>query len=164
MSSLRIASRIAVVALLLAVPTWPVLAQNAAGYWTMDDILGAESAGSFDISPDGRYVVWTKSQLDREKGRRYANLWVTRVEDGESWALTQGKDSFGSPRFSPDGRLIAFTSSREVPDRSPDASGSQLWVLRMAGGEAWALTTTARGLRQFEWKGESSDTIVFTAQ
>ncbi|MGH7504450.1 MAG: S9 family peptidase, partial [Longimicrobiales bacterium] len=102
--------------------------------------------------------------MDTDKGRRYSNLWITRVADGESWALTRGKDSFGSPRWSPDGELIAFTSSRELPDSSTDAAGSQLWLMRTAGGEPWPVTMTVRGLRQFSWKGESSDTIVFTAQ
>ncbi len=132
--------------------------------WTMDDILGAESAGGFDISRDGRFVVWTKSELDREKSRRFSNLWITRIADGETWALTHGKDAFGSPQFSPNSELIVFTSSREAPDKSPDAAGSQLWAMRMDGGEAWPLTTTLRGLRQFEWKGSSNDTLIFSAQ
>ncbi|MCI0434902.1 MAG: prolyl oligopeptidase family serine peptidase [Gemmatimonadetes bacterium] len=132
--------------------------------WTIDDLLTAETAGSYAISPNGRFVVWTKSEMDEEKGRRYSNLWITRTADGEAWAMTHGKDSFGSPQWSPDGRLLAFTSSREFPDRSPDATGSQLWLMRIAGGEPWPVTTSLRGLRQFEWKGSSSDTLVLAAQ
>jgi len=136
----------------------------SASPWTIDDLLTAETAGAFAISPDGRFVVWTKSEMDTEAGRRYANLWITRTADGEAWALTHGKDSFASPQWSPDGTLLAFTSSREVPDKSPDATGSQLWLMRMAGGEPWPVTTSVRGLRQFSWQGASSDTIVFAAQ
>jgi dipeptidyl aminopeptidase/acylaminoacyl peptidase len=142
----------------------PGRAQDTSARWTVNDILGAESAGSFDISRDGRWVVWTKSEVDLEKSKRFSNLWITRIADGESWALTHGKDSFGSPHFSPDGELIAFTSSREVPDKPTDATGSQLWVMRTDGGEPWSITTSVRGLRQFDWKGESADTILFTAQ
>jgi len=139
-------------------------ADSSGSRWTIDDILAPQVAGGYAISPDGRFVVWTKSEMDREKGRRYSNLWMTRVAAGESWALTRGKDSFGSPKWSPDGSLLAFTSTRTVADVSPDASGPQLWLMRADGGEAWPVTTTVRGLRQFEWKGASGDTIVFTAQ
>ena len=37
--------------------------------WTADDILLAESAGSFAISPDGQRAVWVKSRDGRGEGR-----------------------------------------------------------------------------------------------
>lgn len=154
------------IALALLLAAFPVAAQApvpSAPAWTIDDILLADTASGFAISPDGRYVAWTKSEMDRERGRRYTNLGHAR----SGWrgvALTRGKDSFGSPRRSPGGRLLAFMSSREVPDQAAEASGSQLWLLRMEGGEPWPLTKSVRGQRQFEWKGTSSDSIVFAAQ
>lgn len=141
----------------------PTDALHAQAKWTVDDLLTLETAGGFAFSPDGRYLAWTKSETDTEKGSRYTNLWLTRLSDGESWALTRGKDTFGAPQWSPDGTHLAFTSSR-AGDRSDDASGSQIWLLRMEGGEPWAVTTTLRGLRGFAWKGTSSDTLVLAAQ
>ena len=139
-------------------------AQSPTEHWTASDFLTQETAGSFAISPDNKLVVWTKSEMDEKKGGRYANLWITRVADGESWPLTQGKDSFGQPKWSPDGKLIAFTSSRDVPDKPEDASGSQLWLMRLEGGEPWPVTSSVRGLDFFDWKGASNDTIIFSAE
>ncbi len=158
----RILSTLVSAVVLLATPS-SALAQSPAR-WTADDILTAQTAGGFAFSPDGRWLAWTKSEMDTEKGRRYTNLWMTRLDDGESWPLTHGKDTFGAPKWSPDGTKLAFTSSREVPDRSADASGSQLWLMRVGGGEPYPITTTLRGLRSFEWKGTSSDTLVLAAQ
>ena len=140
----------------------PAAAQKPAE-WTIDDVLLQESAGGFAFSPDHRLLVWTRTTVDRETGKRSSNLWLTRLADHESWALTQGKDLHGSPAFSPDGKLIVFTSSRELPEKNEEASGSQLWALRVAGGEAYPLTRDVRGLRQWFFKGRSGDTIVFTA-
>lgn len=155
--------RRAVPLLLAFVFASPLAAQDGAR-WTIDDILTAESAGGFAFSPDGRYLAWTKSEMDEDEGRRHSNLWMTRLADGETWPLTRGTDSFGTPKWSPDGTLLAFTSSRDVPDENDDASGSQLWLMRLEGGEPWPVTTALRGLRAFEWKGASSDSLVLAAQ
>jgi hypothetical protein len=52
-------------------------------------------------------VVWTRSQVDKEKGHPISNLWITRVDDGESWALTHGKDRFASPQNPDDAERLA---------------------------------------------------------
>jgi hypothetical protein len=36
--------------------------------WTVEDVLLEESASDFQISPDGRWAVWVKRQIDKEKG------------------------------------------------------------------------------------------------
>ncbi|MEJ2079284.1 MAG: hypothetical protein P8Z74_14945, partial [Acidobacteriota bacterium] len=71
--------------------------------WTPDDILLAEDAGSFDISPDATRVVWVKSQMDKETGRRFSNLYLSSLVDKSEIQLTRGKFSQRGPRWSPDG-------------------------------------------------------------
>ncbi|HET6360582.1 MAG TPA: prolyl oligopeptidase family serine peptidase [Gemmatimonadota bacterium] len=141
--------------------------------WSIDDLLLQETAGQFQISPDGRYVVWIRSQMDVEKGEVAANLWITRSRDGEAWPLTRGLEQVSLPRWSPDGRTVAFLWDRPLPegavedeasDVEDDSRATQLWALRLEGGEPWPLTTRARGLSSFAWKGWSGDTLVFLAQ
>jgi len=138
-------------------------AQDPASRWTADDLLLAESAGQFEFSPDAKLLVWVKSSVDGKTAKRVSNLWMTRTADGETWQLTRGTESDRSPRWSSDGRYVAFLSSREVADKSDDAEGAQLWLLRLDGGEPWAVTKGVRGLRDFAWKGASSDSIVLLA-
>jgi Tol biopolymer transport system component/tRNA A-37 threonylcarbamoyl transferase component Bud32 len=74
----------------------------------------------------------------------HANIWVTRLDTGESRQITYERDpeiSVGVPVWSPDGRRIAFASSRDAPKGqngywlvSPDGSG--LRNLRLLAG--WA--------------------------
>lgn len=163
----RVAALLVPLLLLLLGPgpvTGQAGAEAPAERWTVEDVLRQESAGDFRFSPDGRWIVWVRTRMDPEEGRRESDLWITRLDDGESWALTRGPASDRSPRFSPDGTRIAFTSSREVEGGEGEGSGSQLWMLRLAGGEPWPVTTDLRGLRDFAWKGASSDTLVVAAR
>jgi len=132
--------------------------------WSADDILLAESASEYQFAPNGTRIVWVRSHMDSETGRQTSNLWLSDVESGQSWALTRGHDTNRMPRWSPDGKFIAFLSSKALPDSSHNPSGAQLWLLRAEGGEPWPVTTGAREIGAFAWKGDRSDTLVFTAE
>ncbi|MGD2153145.1 MAG: prolyl oligopeptidase family serine peptidase [Gemmatimonadales bacterium] len=137
-------------------------AQQDAGTWTIDDILFTESAGQYQISPDGRWVVWVKSTMDATEGRQVSNLYLSSLTSDLEIQLTRGNYSHSSPRWTPSGELISFMSSRPLPRNDGDAAASQLWSINPAGGEPWPLTSFERRIRSYEWK--DGDTIVFTAE
>ena len=130
--------------------------------WTAEDILSAEYASQWKISPDGKWAVWVKMQMDKEKNGRISNLFLTNLETKKEVQLTRGTENQGRPDWSPNGGLISFTSTRPLPKPNPDIPRSQLWLMNPFGGEPWPLTEFARGIQGYRWIDD--DTIIFSAQ
>ncbi|HVP91935.1 MAG TPA: prolyl oligopeptidase family serine peptidase [Terriglobales bacterium] len=130
--------------------------------WTAEDILLAESASQWEISPDGKWAVWVKGRMDKDKNGRVSNLFLTNLETKKEIQLTRGTEMNGQPRWSPDGGTVAFTSSRSLPKPNPDAARSQLWLMGLPGGEPYPVTESARGVQAYRWV--DNDTLIFSAQ
>jgi dipeptidyl aminopeptidase/acylaminoacyl peptidase len=134
--------------------------------WTADDVIMAEMINGFQVSPDGRSVVWVKSTADKEKNSRVSNLVLASLVEKREVELTRGTDTVSNPKWSPDSRLIAFISTRPDPKAKPAPPGEgpkpQIWLINPFGGEPWALTALGRGVANFEWA--DADTLIFRAQ
>ncbi|MFH1942937.1 MAG: S9 family peptidase [bacterium] len=118
------------------------------------DVLNLKSVGSPRISPDGRSIVYTERSVDWEKNGYDTEIWLAR--DGEElFQLTRTKDgSSTSPAWSPDGKWISFLSSRD--------KGTQIYLIRTAGGEAVKLTDQKEGVNSYRWSPDGRQ-IVFTS-
>ncbi|MFI0711437.1 prolyl oligopeptidase family serine peptidase [Streptomyces inhibens] len=98
---------------------------------TIDDLYRFEIPGDPALSPDGLRVAYTLTTQDAENDRVVRSIWEVRGGGGPARRLTHGPADT-APRWSPDGTQLAFL--RE----------GQLHLLPVDGGEAAALTTSAR--------------------
>lgn len=131
-------------------------------HWSLDDTLLAESIPGFDLSPDGKRLVWEKTTWDSDRQRSRTHLYISNTAEGPNERqLTRGEDACFGARWSPDGKKVAFLTSRRAPDSKEDTQ-QQVWVLDADGGDPYPVTSYPRGVRGFTWRG--ADKVVFRAQ
>jgi dipeptidyl aminopeptidase/acylaminoacyl peptidase len=110
------------------------------------------------ISPDGKWIVYTVGTVDAAADAHTSDLWATRWDGSETRQLTSTPEPEHSPRWSPDGRRLAFLSARG------DAEGAeQLWLLDWTGGGVERVTRLANGVSDFDWAPDSRRVVLVSA-
>lgn len=115
-------------------------AENAAGArLQVEDYYRVESADEPAISPDGRFVAFTRHRIDEEKNRRRTEVWLAAVASASTAKsdpprrLSLPEFDASSPHYSPDGKWLAFVSRRDSEEPS-------IWFLRTDRyGEAFTI-------------------------
>jgi len=109
------------------------------------DLLNVPRLADPRLSPDGRDVLYARTEADWKSGKRVTHIWRARVDAGQPVQLTSGADGENSPRWSPDGKTIAFTAKRD------DNEFAQIYLMPIDGGEARPLTTHATAVSDIAW-------------
>jgi dipeptidyl aminopeptidase/acylaminoacyl peptidase len=127
------------------------------------DVLSLSGIGGVAISPDGHSIAYTVTSADWEANRYDTEIWLmragqeavqlTRTKDGSSAQYGGGPYQWDSPKWSPDGQWLSFAADR--------GNKRQVHLMSINGGEAWALTKAAEGVRAFEWAPDGKS-IAFT--
>jgi dipeptidyl aminopeptidase/acylaminoacyl peptidase len=121
---------------------------------TIEDYLALKSVGDPQLSPDGKWVAYTVTDISLKDNRGIARIWLADVATGRARQLTAGPGSDRQPRWSPDGRALAFVSTRD--------NGPQVWVLPIGGdgGEARRVTSLPDGVFDPVWLPDGSGLVV----
>lgn len=110
---------------------------------TFEEVIALQSPGQIELSTDGRNLAFTSQSTDWEENRFDIEIWLSQ-NGQEPFQLTNTpKNSSTHPRFSPDGKWMAFLADR--------GQKNQIHVIRIAGGEALAVTHEVEGVNSFEW-------------
>jgi dipeptidyl aminopeptidase/acylaminoacyl peptidase len=128
----------------------------------LDDVDRIVSVSSPQVSPDGKWVLYTVSTVDTTADKRISDVWMVSWDGAQDIRLTYNTDSSASdPRWSPDGKYISFLSSRPG---EPKVKGSQVWVLDRRGGEARQLTDVKGNLSSYDWSPDANKLLLTIAE
>jgi dipeptidyl aminopeptidase/acylaminoacyl peptidase len=109
---------------------------------TPEQVLNVRQISDLRFSPDGAFVAFTLTEPPKGTERN-RHVWLFEVASRKLRPLTFSAKSESSPRWSPDGRQLAFLSDRD--------GLTQIYVLRMDGGDAARLTEGKSSVQSFEW-------------
>ncbi len=119
-------------------PTAPSTAQPADGKrpFTFDDMMKLKRLGEPVPSPDGKWIVFSATDVNLGENTKKTHLWIVPATGGEARRLnSESENEEERPRFSPDGTKLIFTSKATDP--------AQIW-LRGFDPTAGALTGVAQ--------------------
>lgn len=117
------------------------------------DIYRQQSTGDAQVSPDGKWILYTLTSTDSAKDKRNTDIWMMSWDGTEKVQLTNSPDGESSPRWSPDGKYISFTASR-------GGGGSQVFLLNRLGGEAIKLTEVKGELSDYAWSPDGKKLLL----
>ncbi len=105
-----------------------VLAQEQTHPFSVHDMLAMDRISDPQVSPDGKWVVFTVRTTDLEANRGRTVLWMVDVDGTGLRRLTTHPASDYNPRWSACGKYVWFISTR--------SGSAQVWVIPADGGEA----------------------------
>jgi dipeptidyl aminopeptidase/acylaminoacyl peptidase len=100
--------------------------------FSVHDMLAMERISDPQVSPDNKWIVFVRRQVDLEANRMRADLWLLGTDGTDLRRLTSHPENDTNPRWSPDDKLIWFVSGR--------SELAQVWRIRVDGGEAQQIT------------------------
>ncbi len=125
---------------------------------TEKDLFDFVWIGDVQVSPDGNRAAFVRVTVNEKKEGYQTSIWMVPTAGNEApHRLTTG-DRDSTPRWSPDGKYLVFSRSVEK-DGKPEPP--QLFMLSMAGGDAFAFTSLAKGAGDPKWSPDGK-LIVFS--
>jgi dipeptidyl aminopeptidase/acylaminoacyl peptidase len=146
---------------------------------TFLDVQNMRQVAAPDVSPDGRWMLFTLSVPDWKEARRQSDIFLVSTERGvpSTRQLTFTRDKTETnPRWSVDGSFFVFASDRDASPREAGVAsvapravaapnlpaggafaaaagsggpGTQLYMMRPDGGEARKITDARDGVTTF---------------
>src|SRR3984957_16618862 len=143
--------------LLVLAFTLPAIAQSKHPF-TFDDMMKLKRVGDPQVSPDGKWVIFSVVDVDLDANTKTPHIWIVPTAGGQEREIIADQDA-DRPRWAPDGKRFAFLSTKE--------GGSQVWIADFDGAtgtvkDMWkqtAIPTEASG----ELWSPDGENIIFTS-
>ncbi|MEO8795501.1 MAG: S9 family peptidase [Daejeonella sp.] len=121
-----------------------------------NDVYHYQNINNPQISPDGKWVLYSVSTPDSAKNKSETDLFITSWDGNQTLPVTYYGNGGGNAAFSPDGKYISFISSKAVDS----TDNAQLWLMDRRGGEAFQSTKVKEDLQSFVWSPDGSKVLL----
>ncbi len=105
---------------------------EAAHPFSVHDMVAMDRISDPQVSPDARTIAFVLRVTDLEANKGRMDIWLVGIDGSGLRRLTTDPANDWNPRWSADGRQIYFVSTR--------SGSSQIWRVRVDGGEAQPVT------------------------
>jgi dipeptidyl aminopeptidase/acylaminoacyl peptidase len=102
--------------------------------FTFEDMMKLKRVGEPEVSPDGKWVIFSVVDVDLEANTKTPHIWIVPTAGGQEREIIADQDA-DRPRWAPDGKAFAFLSNKD--------RGSQVWIARFDSG-AGTVSTVGR--------------------
>ncbi|MEW5900999.1 MAG: S9 family peptidase [Acidobacteriota bacterium] len=100
--------------------------------FSVHDMLAMDRISDFQVSPDGKLIIFNLRQTDLEANRGRTDIWLIGADGKGLRQLTAHPAADYNARWSPCGKCVLFLSTR--------SGSSQVWRIKIDGGEARQVT------------------------
>ncbi len=116
----------------VSVEAFAVVPTDKTHPFSVHDMLAMDRISDPQVSPDGKWVVFVLRNTDIEANKGRTDLWLVGSDGTKLRQLTTHPEADTNPRWAADSKTIFFISSR--------SDSSQIWRIRIDGGEAEQIT------------------------
>lgn len=115
--------------------------------------ISLKQAGGVQVSPDGKHIAYNITSTNWSANNYDTEIWLSR-DGGKPFQLTNTPNgSSNAAGFSPNSKWISFLADR--------GNKTQLYLVAVEGGEAFAITSEEDGIGSYDWSPDGTR-IAFT--
>lgn len=130
--------------IILFYPLTPIKAETQKRAMTFSDIIEMRQSRRGDISPDGKWFIYSFSVPDWTKNNIHSDIYVTPI-GGKTKQMTFSKGiNINSLQWYKDSSIFAFLSGNQE-------NKTQIFFMHRDRGEAWKITDDSFGVSSYKW-------------
>ncbi len=117
---------------------------------TIDDLWALKRISSFDVSPDGKKIIFAATTFSFEINKGNSDIYIVNSDGIDLKAILASEKGESTPKFVPNSNLISYIK------------GGQIWTSNIDGSQETQLTNFYSGVSDYKWSNDGKK-ILFTS-